>query len=181
MKRLLACFSLLLMAALPLAAQHSGPPASPAATESVTVNGKILTIKYSAPSVKGRAGHIFTKDGLISKDPTYPLWRAGANGATTLHTDAALMLGELMLAAGDYSLYVDISNPDAWVLVVNKQVGQWGTVYDKAQEVGRVKFAMTKPEKTIETLGYKFELAGNSGTLKLCWEDHIASVPVMVH
>ena len=61
-------------------------PASPAATESATLGGKAVTITYSSPGVKGRAGHIFTKDGLISHNPHYPVWRAGANEATKLHT-----------------------------------------------------------------------------------------------
>ena len=55
------------------------PPKSPPATESATIGGKTITITYSSPSVNGREGKIFTKDGLISKDPHYPVWRAGAN------------------------------------------------------------------------------------------------------
>ena len=54
---------------------------SPATTETKTIGGKTI-IKYSAPKVNGRAGKIFTKDGLIGKDKTYPVWRAGANSAT---------------------------------------------------------------------------------------------------
>ena len=96
MKRLLICMGLLAAATLTLSAQQ-GPPKSPPATESATIAGKTISIAYSSPGVKGRAGHIFGKDGLIGHDPTYPVWRAGATSATKLHTEADLTLGGLLL------------------------------------------------------------------------------------
>jgi len=42
----------------------------------------------------------------------------------------------LKVPAGDYTLFVDISDPDNWVMIVNKQTGQWGLRYDKTQEPG---------------------------------------------
>ena len=96
MKRLLVCTTLLAAAAT-LSAQQTppkAPPKSPAATETLTIDVKSITITYSSPRVNGRAGHIFTKDGLISHDKTYPVWRAGANAATILQTDADLDVGD---------------------------------------------------------------------------------------
>jgi hypothetical protein len=181
MKRLLICAGLLAAATLSLSAQQK-PPASPAATESATIAGKAIAISYNSPGVKGRAGHIFGKDGLISHDPTYPVWRAGANGATKLHTDADLTLGGLKVPKGDYSLYVDISDPDNWVLVVNTQTGQWGTVYDKTKDLGRVKMTMTKPLAPVENLKFTVtDLGGTTGKLSLDWENHSASVLIAVH
>ena len=83
---------------------------SPAATETATINGKTITIKYSAPKVNGREGKIFTKDGLIGRDRTYPVWRAGANSATAFHTDADLDIAGLAVPKGDYTLFVDIGD-----------------------------------------------------------------------
>ena len=181
MKRLLVCTGLLI-AATTLLAQTPAPkppPKSPAATEVATIAGKALTITYSSPRVNGRAGKIFAKDGLIGHDPTYPVWRAGANAATKLHTDADLNIEGLKVPKGDYSLFVDVSDPEAWVLIVNKQTGQWGTVYDKAQDLGRVKMNMTKPPMPLEELKYIFMSFGeNKGKLSLEWENHIATVHV---
>ena len=179
MKRLLVCTGLLIVAAA-LSAQP-GPPKSPPATESAAIAGKTITITYSSPGVKGRAGHIFTKDGLISHDPTYPVWRAGANSATKLHTDADLSLDGLTVPKGDYTLYVDLSDPANWVLVVNKQTGQWGTVYDKAKDLGRVKMSMEKPPALVENLKYMLkDLGGNKGKLSLVWENMCGSVSISV-
>ena len=88
------------------------PPGSPPATATVTIAGKTITINYSSPRVNGREGHIFNKDGLIEQThKSYPVWRAGANAATALHTDADLTIGDLNVPAGNYTLFVDIANP----------------------------------------------------------------------
>jgi hypothetical protein len=134
--------------------------------------------------VRDRAGKIFTKDGLVSHEPNYPVWRAGANQATTLHTDADLSLGGedgLVVPKGDYTLYVDVSDPAGWVLIVNKQTGQWGMKYDKAQDLGRVKMTMATPPALVENLAYTItDQGGNKATLTLAWENMSASVPIQV-
>lgn len=164
-----------------LLAQH-GPPKSPAATETATVAGNTITITYSSPRVRGREGHIFTSDGLISHNPNYPVWRAGANAATTMETTGDLTIGTLTVPRGKYTLYVDIANPDAWVLIINKETGQWGLKYDQAQDLGRVRMIMTKPASLVEDLKYTIKATGgNRGTLSLAWENHVATVHFRVH
>jgi hypothetical protein len=152
---------------------------SPAATESTTVNGKSLKIAYAAPSVRGRK--IFGDGGQISKDPTYPVWRAGANSATAFHTDADLNIAGLNVPKGDYTLFVDVKNPDVWQLIVNKQTGQWGLTYDAGQDLGRVKMNMSKPPAPVEQLKYTLtDEGGGKAKLQLAWENHVASVPITV-
>ncbi len=180
MKVLLACAGLLVTATSMFAQPKA--PASPPAKESAMIGGHAVTITYSAPAVKGRTGHIFTKDGLISHNPHYPVWRAGANSATTLHTDADLMIGDLMVPKGDYTLFVDISDPDNWVMIVNKQTAQWGLAYDSSKDLGKVKMTMAAPPSLVENLKYTLtDSGGSNGTLTLAWENHSASVPIMAH
>lgn len=152
---------------------------SPKATETATIGGKSISIVYCSPAVRGRK--IFGDGGLISHDPNYPVWRAGANSATALHTDADLDLGGLTVPKGDYTLYVNIKDPDNWELIVNKQTGQWGLDYTQAQDLGRVKMKMSKPPAPVENLKYTLSgQGGNKGTLQLAWESHVASVPITV-
>jgi hypothetical protein len=180
MKRLLVCTGLLFAASTLLAQQ--GPPKSPPATESATIGGANITITYASPRVNGRAGKIFTKDGLISHDPHYPVWRAGANAATKLHTDADLDIGGITVSKGDYTLFVDISDPDNWQLIVNKQTGQWGLAYDAAQDLGHAKMTMDTAPSLVENLRYTLkDLGGKKGTVSLAWENKIASVQFTVH
>jgi hypothetical protein len=183
MKQVLVCAGLIVAAATLFAQQAPpAPPKSPAATESAKIGGKAITITYSSPRVNGRAGAIFTKDGLIGKNPNYPVWRAGANAATKLHTDANLTVGKVKVPKGDYSLFVDIADPDNWVLIVNKQTGMSPFAYDSSQNLGRVPMTMAKPKAPIENLKYTImSLGSGKARLSLEWENHIASVPVDVH
>jgi hypothetical protein len=145
--------------------------------ESVTIGGKTVSIAYSAPAVNGRVGKLFGKDGQVGSDATYPVWRAGANAATALHTDADLDLGGLVVPKGDYSLYINVANPASWELIVNKQTGQSGMTYDAKQDLGRVKMTVGKPPSTVEQLKYTLSTAGgNKGKLQLAWENVAASV-----
>jgi hypothetical protein len=153
-----------------------GVAQSPPAETSATINGKKVEIKYSAPSVRGRK--IFGAGGVISNDAHYPVWRAGANNATALHTDADLTIGTLNVPKGDYTLFVDTGAP-TWQLIVNKQTGQGGLDYDKAQDLGRTPMKMAKPPALVET--YKMTLSsagGNKGKLELAWENVVASVDI---
>ena len=178
MNRLLACTGLLIAAATVGAQQ---PPASPAETASGSIGGKAITITYSAPKVNGRAGKLFGPGGRISQDPHYPVWRAGANAATTLKTEGDLKIGSLSVPAGTYTLFADISNPDHWKLIVNKQTGEWGLRYDKSQDLGQTPMTMSAPPSMVESLTYTIvDNGGGKGSITLAWENHKASVPVSV-
>jgi hypothetical protein len=146
-------------------------------TESVTIGGKKIAILYSSPAVNGRAGKLFGKDGTIGQDSTYPVWRAGANDATALHTDADLDLGGLAVPKGNYTLFVNLADPARWELIVNRQTGQSGLDYDPKQDLGRVKMTMSKPKTMVEQLKYTLSSSGgNKGKLELAWENLAASV-----
>ncbi len=162
-----------LLGALCSASAQTSPPE----TASGKIGSAMLTIKYCAPSVRGR--QIFGAGGLLAQDPTAPIWRAGANDATAFHTSADVMIGGLAVPKGDYTLFVNVKDPDAWELVINKQTGQWGLTYDASQDLGRVKMEMSKPPVLVEMLKYTISsTGGNKGTIQLAWEKHIASVAV---
>ena len=170
---------LLTSIALCAATATTGWAQSPPASAEVTVGGKNISIRYSAPSVRGRK--IFGDGGLLSRDPTYPAWRAGANSATTFRTDADLDLGGLHVPKGTYTLYVWVQDPAAWQLIVSKQTGQWGLSYAPSQDLGRVKMTMAKPPALVERLNYALTDQGsNKVELKLAWEQHVATVPITV-
>jgi hypothetical protein len=65
---------------------------------------------------------------------------------------------------------------------VNKQSLQWGTKYDKSQDLGRVPMTMSKPPALVENLEYTLtDLGGGQGKLTLAWEWHSALVLIAVH
>jgi len=170
----LAVATVAISAAMP----QAKPPASPPAEATVTIAGKVITIKYAAPSVKGR--QVFGDGGVISKDRTYPVWRTGANSATSLVIDGDLQIKGLTVPKGSYTLFTQI-NEEPWQLIVSKQTGQWGTIYNKDQDLGRVPMDMSKPPAPVETFKITLTATGaNSGTLELAWENKVASVPFTV-
>lgn len=156
-------------------AEEQKKPLSPAASAKCVIAGKNIAIDYSAPSKRDRK----IMGELV---PYGKLWRTGANQATTLKTDADLMIGSLHVPAGEYLLFT-IPNEKEWTLVVSKQKGLWGTGgYDEKQDLGRVAMTVAPVKNTVETFKIDVKPAsGNKGTLTMAWENTQASVPVMVH
>ena len=148
------------------------PPLSPAEQASVSLNGKTVTIDYCAPSLRGRkVGEQIAPYGKV--------WRTGANTATTLRTEASLRIGDQVVPAGTYTLYT-LPSAEGWKLIVNKQTGQWGTVYDQSKDLGRIPMsngpASTAP---VETFKIDFEhTRGNKTELHLLWGNTDVHVPV---
>jgi hypothetical protein len=155
------------------------PPLSPDAKAEGTIGDKAITITYSSPRVRGRAGKIFTKDGLIGKDPHYPVWRAGANAATTIVLGGDVKIGTLAVPKGTYTLFADISDPDNWTLIVSKDTKEWGLAYDATKDLGKTPMTMSVPSDTVEELVYTISDNGDgTGTITLSWENHTAVVAV---
>lgn len=159
-------------AALVLTVSWASAQQSPPAEASVTIGGEAVTINYHAPSVRDR--QIFGRGGRISSDRNYPIWRAGANDATALHTEAHLMIGDIHVPPGDYTIYVSLEDTENWEFILSKQTGQWGLTYDAAQDLGRTKMTMSKPAAKVETLKYTL----TADKLELAWDNYVASVKI---
>ncbi len=173
MRRLLS-LSVLLIAFVALGfSQAPKQPLSPPADTSVTIDGKNITVKYSAPSMRGR--QIF--GGLV---PYGKVWRAGANAATAFHTDADLDLNGLAVPKGDYTLFV-LPEAEQWTLIVSKETGQWGLAYKEANDLGRVKMQLSKASTPVETFKISLSSAGaKAGKLQMEWENTVATMPFTV-
>jgi len=140
---------------------------SPSADTSMKVNGHDVIIEYNAPSARDRK----VEGGLI---PYGAIYRMGADAATTLTTDTDLMIGNLHVPKGVYTLYMMASENGPWELVVNKQTKQWGTVYNQAQDLGRTPMKVTKLDSAVD----KFKITLASGMLSVEWGHTKATVPV---
>jgi hypothetical protein len=144
---------------------------SPSASTSITLGGHSITIEYNAPSARDRK----VEGGLI---PYGRVWRTGADAATTLTTDADLMIGDLRVPKGEHTIFT-LASPAGWKLVINKQTGQWGLQYDQAQDLGSVPLTLTTLSAPVET--FRITLKGTgpaSGTLTLTWGGTAATVTV---
>lgn len=144
--------------------------ASPHETVKATIDGANVSITYGRPYAKGRK--IF--GGLV---PYGQVWRTGADEATILETDKALMFGPLHVNPGKVSLY-SVVTEKGWNLVINKQTGQWGTEYAQGQDVGRVPMKVETLPAPVEQLTIAIEKnpAGKGGVLVISWENTKASL-----
>jgi hypothetical protein len=150
--------------------QH--PVLSPAAQASTSLNGKDLTVYYCAPSMRGRK----IMGGLV---PYGEVWRTGANTSTTFHTQANLRIDGTDVPAGTYTLY-SLPSPQGWKLIINKQVGQWGTVYHQDQDFARIPMMEgPAPGMPVQEFKIAFEhTMGNKTQLHLIWEKTNVYVPI---
>jgi streptogramin lyase len=143
----------------------SGQPlASPAAMAAATVGGKSVVIHYNQPSMRGRK----IMGDLV---PYGQVWRTGANPATSFVTTGDLVIGDLKVPAGKYTLYTLPSGDKPWQLIVNKQTGQWGTEYSQPQDLGRTPMHFAKLPSPQEVMSISFEkTTAGSTELHVKWE-----------
>ena len=151
---------------------HPGDGGSPHVMTEWVIDEANISIAYGRPYLKDRIiGE--TVDPMVGQ-----VWRLGADEATTLKTDADLMLGDTPIAAGEYTLFVltTLTTEDVWQLIVNNQTDQWGLSYDESQDLARIDMDLeVLPQPADQLL-----IAVEGGRLKVDWGTASASVPLTV-
>jgi hypothetical protein len=131
--------------------------------------GGIVLVDYGRPMVRERS---VWGGALVPFDT---VWRAGANDATHLFTTRVLTFGQTVVPPGSYTLWIQHTRSGTF-LIVNRQTGQWGTVYDPAQDVGRVPMPLTAAPGHVEELTVTVRnLGGNRGAIDFSWGPSVAT------
>ena len=158
----------------PLSAQQQPQPIlSPRDSTEVIITGKRIKIDYGRPSMRGRK----IMGELV---PYNKWWRTGANEATGFVTEADLEIDSVTLPKGSYTLYT-LPTAKRWKLIINKQTGQWGTVYNPELDFARVDLAKRVVRRPVEKLTISLRRTNNSsGTLTIEWERTVLSVSFKV-
>ena len=81
-----------------------------------------------------------------------------------------LVIGGATVPAGKYTLWT-LPTPTGWKVIINKQTGQWGTVYNQDQDLARVD--MKKEEIVVPVEQFTISLdqdSNSSADLILEWE-----------
>jgi hypothetical protein len=131
--------------------------------------GGIVLVDYGRPMVRERT---VWGGALVPFDT---VWRAGANDATHLFTTRTLTFGQVAVPAGSYTLWIQHTKSGTF-LIVNRQTGQWGTVYDPAQDVGRIPMQMAVAQGHVEEMTVTVRnLGANRGSIDFAWGDRVAS------
>jgi hypothetical protein len=131
--------------------------------------GGIVMIDYGRPLVRERS----VWGGLLI--PLDTIWRLGANEATHFATSRDLDFGGTVVPAGLYTLFL-FNAKSGPLLVVNRQVGQWGTIYDAAKDVARIPVTMSATPEHVEefTIAIK-QAAPSRGSLEISWGPQMAT------
>jgi len=134
-----------------------------------------ITINYGSPAVRERT----VWGGTLV--PFDTVWRTGANEAAHLATSKTLQLGDLTLAPGLYTLWIQHTRTATW-MIVNKQVGQWGTGYTAANDLGRVAMTLAPTPAHVEDFTITIRpVAGQPrGTFEFAWGDKVATAAFTV-
>jgi len=172
-------YALVLVAAVmvlswPAAAQQKR--ISPHETISKVLEGNRVTVVYGRPYTKDPESAKMRKiwGGLV---PYGEVWRTGADEATLLITQQPIELGGTLIPAGAYTLWT-LPSEGKTLLIVNKQIGQWGqstknpkSVYDQALDLARIELKKDALPEAVDqfTMAVDENPAGG-GVLKLSWE-----------
>ena len=145
---------------------------SPGRKADVTIGKAMVSVDYGAPSLKGRKA----AGGELMPYDTW--WRTGANEATAFVTTADVMVGNLKVPAGKYTL-VTYPSAGTWQLVVCKATGQWGTERKESEDLGKVPMMKATLPAPQETMAIDFEkTSGKKTQMHIKWENTDVFVPV---
>lgn len=142
---------------------------SPAAVAEVAQNGLKINVKYCQPFKKGRT--VF--GGII---PFGKVWRTGANAATLITLDRNVFAADQPLNKGTYSLY-SIPSEGEWLLIFNRQIGQWGVRYDQTKDALRVPVATRPYVPVAEQFYISFEPHTDGTVMLMTWDQTQVVVP----
>jgi hypothetical protein len=142
---------------------------SPPDSSVLIINDKRLSLNYSRPSMRGRKI-------IGSVVPYGVVWRTGANAATSLVTQTDIVLSGVKIPRGSYTLYT-LPSSKQWKLIINKQTGQWGTVYNEKFDLARIPLNKKILKQPAEKFTITLErISEKTGVIKLAWEKTQLSV-----
>jgi hypothetical protein len=143
-------------------------------TVRATIGSATFTVDYSRPLARGRV----LIGGVIPYDY---VWRTGANAATQFTTSAPITLAGIQLPAGGYTLWT-VPRKSGAELRVNKQTGQWGTEYDRSQDLGQGPLATDSLAAPVEEFTIAIAAAdAHHGALTMEWGPFKWTAPIVVH
>lgn len=164
--------------ALPAHAQRSR--LSPPDITGSVIDGNRVSVVYSRPhTVKPGTTEVRKIwGGLV---PYGKVWRLGANEATLLITQQPIQIGDTTIPAGAHTLFMLPEEDGPSKLIINNQIGQWGTQYNQAEDLARVDLDKKMLDEPVDQLTMAIvRNPSGGGILKLSWEKTEYSVPFTV-
>jgi Protein of unknown function (DUF2911) len=167
--------SLLLFLFLPLMAMAQEairPRPSPLAIVNARYKDTYLKITYSQPHKRERS--VFGK--VV---PYGQVWRTGANEATEITITRDILINNVSLKAGTYSLFT-IPEKDSWTIIINSDLGLWGA-YNYNSKMDILRF--TLPSQLIHGAVYEpftitIDQKNDKAEIVLAWDSLQVRIPI---
>lgn len=145
---------------------------SPLAVAAIRYKDGYIKIVYSQPQKRGR--EIFGK--LV---PYGQVWRLGANEATEITATKDILINNILMKAGTYSLF-SIPEKNKWTIIVNTEVGLWGS-YNYNAQLDLFRFEVpvqTLKDAIYEPLTLQFDQRNEVADLLILWDRTKVSIPI---
>jgi hypothetical protein len=122
-----------------------------------------MVVDYGRPSMRGRKI-------MGSVVPYGVVWRTGANAATSFITQTDLIVSGIKIPRGAYTFYT-LPSSKQWKLIINKQTGQWGTIYNEKLDIARISLKKKILKQPVEKFTITLEhVSEKGGVIKFSWE-----------
>ena len=107
---------------------------------------------------------------MLAKAPIGTVWRMGADKATIAKLQSTIVFGNMIISPGSYSLFMERTGEKDWQLILNKQVGQWGTEHDPTQDIYAIPLKWEKQAESTELFTITIEQAqADSAIINVMW------------
>lgn len=158
---LIALFTLM---SIGLVGQSRFPALSPEGSIRQKIGLTTISILYERPAARGRI--IFGE--LV---PYGKLWRTGAGVCTKIKFDADVLVDNMLIRAGTYSLFT-IPDPQLWTIVLNSDTTLSGTGgYDETKDIIRFTTKAGVAGRRYESFTIDIDVIQNDAELSLSWEN----------
>ena len=145
---------------------------NPRGKAEASFSGKMVTVDYGRPSLKGR--------DMLGQAAPGMVWRLGSEGATTIMTEGDLMIGPNMAPAGSYSLFAR-KTAEGWDLLVNSETGQSGLAHDPDKDLFTAPLKVAETDDSAEMFTITLMADGMNGSMKMQWGNTALVADLMVH
>jgi hypothetical protein len=126
---------------------------NPRGEAKATVAGKVVSIEYGRPSLKGR--------DMLGQAQIGQAWRMGADTATSLKTDADLAFGSVTVPKGEYILTATKVAADQWHLNVLSKADR--------SKVADIPLAPAKADSSAEMFTVNLKGEKDKGEFQMQW------------
>ncbi|MFZ6010956.1 MAG: DUF2911 domain-containing protein [Bacteroidota bacterium] len=154
-----------------LAQEVFKPRPSPLALTTMRYKDAYVKIIYSQPQKRNR--EVF---GTLV--PFGQVWRTGANEATEITLTKDLLINNVLVKAGTYSLFT-IPEKDKWTIIINSDIGLWGSYnYNPAMDVLRFDVPVQPLNTVYEPFTMIFEQKNEMAELLMMWDKTKVAIPI---